>query len=100
MSARPLRIGTRASALALWQAHHVEALLNAQPGAAPAELVHIKTAGDLQGEVPLWQAEGRAFFTKEIDRALREQIRRLLALPMSARTHFLRRRLPTGGSAL
>ena len=72
MSTRPLRIGTRASALALWQAHHVEALLNAQPGAAPVELVHIKTAGDLQGEVPLWQAEGRAFFTKEIDRALLE----------------------------
>jgi hydroxymethylbilane synthase len=72
MSARPLRIGTRASALALWQAHHVKALLEAQPGAARAELVHIKTAGDLQTQVPLWQAGGRAFFTKEIDRALLE----------------------------
>lgn len=72
MSARPLRIGTRASALALWQAHHVEGLLNAQRAGVPVELVHISTAGDLQGEVPLWQAEGRAFFTKEIDRALLE----------------------------
>jgi hydroxymethylbilane synthase len=72
VSARPLRIGTRASALALWQAHHVEGLLNAQRAGAPVELVHISTAGDLQGEVPLWQAEGRAFFTKEIDRALLE----------------------------
>ncbi len=70
MSARPLRIGTRASALALWQANHVAGLLRAQPGTPAVELEHIKTAGDLQTEVPLWQAGGRAFFTKEIDRAL------------------------------
>jgi hydroxymethylbilane synthase len=72
VSARPLRIGTRASALALWQANHVKALLEAEPGAQRVELVHIKTAGDLQTQVPLWQAGGRAFFTKEIDRALLE----------------------------
>lgn len=71
MSAAPLRIGTRSSALALWQAHHVEALLLAH-GAPAVQLVHIKTEGDLQTEVPLWQAGGRAFFTKEIDRALLE----------------------------
>jgi hydroxymethylbilane synthase len=65
-----LRIGTRASALALWQARHVESLLRAQPGAPPVELVHIKTEGDVQSDVPLWQVGGRAFFTKEIDRAL------------------------------
>jgi hydroxymethylbilane synthase len=72
VSARPLRIGTRASALALWQANHVKDLLEAEPGAQRVELVHIKTAGDLQTQVPLWQAGGRAFFTKEIDRALLE----------------------------
>ncbi len=72
MSVKPLRIGTRASALALWQAHHVRDLLAVQPDAAPLEIVHIRTAGDLQTEVPLWQAGGRAFFTKEIDRALLE----------------------------
>ena len=65
-----LRIGTRASALALWQARHVQELLQGQPGTPAVELVHIKTAGDLQTQVPLWQAGGRAFFTKEIDRAL------------------------------
>lgn len=70
MSARTLRIGTRASALALWQARHVEALLAAQPGAPRIELVYIRTAGDAQREVPLWQTEGRAFFTREIDEAL------------------------------
>ncbi len=71
MKSAALRIGTRASALALWQAGHVAALLQSQ-GAPPVQLVHIKTAGDVQSEVPLWQAGGQAFFTKEIDRALLE----------------------------
>ena len=68
-----LRVGTRASKLALWQAHHVEALLRAQPGARPVEVVHIRTSGDEQGSVPLWQVGGRAFFTREIDQALLER---------------------------
>ena len=37
---------------------------------------------------------------KENHRAVRDQIRRLLALPMNKRTHFLRMRLPFGGSTL
>jgi hypothetical protein len=37
---------------------------------------------------------------KECDRALVEQIRRLLALPMNKRTRFLRVRHPNGGSHL
>lgn len=65
-----LRIGTRASALALWQAHHVEALIKALSGAPTIELVHIKTEGDARTDVPLWALRGKAFFTKEIDRAL------------------------------
>jgi hydroxymethylbilane synthase len=65
-----LRIGTRASALALWQAREVAARIAAQPGAPPVELVHIRTSGDQQSELPLWQTRGQAFFTREIDRAL------------------------------
>jgi len=67
---RTLRIGTRASALALWQANRVADLIRAQPGAPAVELVHIKTEGDMRTDVPLWAVDGRAFFTKEIDRAL------------------------------
>ena len=65
-----LRIGTRASALALWQARHVESLIRGLAGAPTVELVHIKTEGDVRTDVPLWALKGRAFFTKEIDRAL------------------------------
>jgi hydroxymethylbilane synthase len=67
---RTLRIGTRASALALWQARHVEALIKGLTDAPNVELVHIKTEGDVRTDVPLWALRGRAFFTKEIDRAL------------------------------
>ncbi|MBV8853126.1 MAG: hydroxymethylbilane synthase [Sinobacteraceae bacterium] len=70
MSGTSVRIGTRGSALALWQAHHVEGLIRAQPGAPAVELVRIRTEGDARTDVPLWQVGGRAFFTKEIDRAL------------------------------
>jgi hydroxymethylbilane synthase len=73
MSARTLRIGTRGSALALWQAREVARRIAAQPGAPPVELVQIRTSGDAQREIPLWQTRGRAFFTREIDQALLEQ---------------------------
>jgi hydroxymethylbilane synthase len=42
------------------------------PGAPALELVPITTTGDVRVDVPLWAVRGRAFFTKEIDRALLE----------------------------
>jgi hydroxymethylbilane synthase len=68
----PLRIATRASALALWQARHIGALVSAQAGSPAVELVPVQSTGDVQSEVPLWKVGGRAFFTREIDRALIE----------------------------
>ena len=67
---RILRIGTRSSALALWQARRVSELISAQAAAPAVELLHIRTEGDMRTDVPLWAVDGRAFFTKEIDRAL------------------------------
>jgi hydroxymethylbilane synthase len=54
----------------MWQARHVESLIRALPGAPAVELVPITTTGDVRVDVPLWAVRGRAFFTKEIDRAL------------------------------
>lgn len=65
-----LRIGTRGSALALWQSEEVKRLIGLLPGAPAVELVIIKTRGDLQTDVPLWSTEGKGFFTVELDRAL------------------------------
>ena len=62
-----LRIGTRGSDLALWQARHIAALLAPE---RPCELVVLKTRGDLIDDVPLQSVEGKAFFTGEIERAL------------------------------
>ena len=86
-SARPLRIGTRASELALWQARRVAELVRRQPSAPAVELIHIRTEGDARTDVPLWQADGRAFFTREIDRAV-------LANEVDAAVHSLKD-LPT-----
>ena len=46
------------------------------------------------------QPKKKSALRKESDRALVQQIQRLLALPPNKRTHFLRVRLPNGGSAL
>jgi hydroxymethylbilane synthase len=70
VSSATLRIGTRGSALALWQAEHVAAALAALPGCPEPELVVLKTQGDRIQDLPLSQVDGEAFFTKEIEDAL------------------------------
>ena len=67
---KPLRIGTRASALARWQAESVRAQL-AAVGCA-AELVLIRTSGDRDLDTPLRLLGGKGVFTKEIESALLE----------------------------
>ena len=63
-----LRLGTRGSQLALWQAEWVKAAL-ARHGVA-AEVVIIRTRGDADIDRPLHELEGKGFFTKEIEDAL------------------------------
>ncbi|MCX7428126.1 MAG: hydroxymethylbilane synthase [Planctomycetia bacterium] len=63
-----LRVGTRASALARWQAEWIAAQL-AQQG-TEVELVEITTAGDRRQHGPIEAIGSRGVFTKEIQRAL------------------------------
>ena len=65
-----LRIGTRGSALALWQANPVADRVRALAAAPDLELVMIETTGDKNLSSPLSTIEGKAFFTKEIEDAL------------------------------
>ncbi len=68
--AKVLRVGTRGSDLALWQANHVADRLRALSQAPAVDLVRIQTAGDRILDSPLSAIEGKAFFTKEIEEAL------------------------------
>ena len=68
---KPLRIGTRASALARWQAESVQVQLAAL-GCAAA-LVLIRTSGDQDRQTPLRLLGGKGVFTKEIETALLER---------------------------
>jgi hydroxymethylbilane synthase len=67
-----LRIGTRGSPLALWQAREVRARLAAVHGveADAIAIVPIRTSGDMIQDRPLAEAGGKGLFTKEIEQAL------------------------------
>src|SRR6476661_2770060 len=68
-SARELRIGTRGSQLALWQANTVAALIGAA-GGPPCRIVVIKTSGDRLQDAPLSDVGGKRLFVKELEDAL------------------------------
>ena len=63
-----LRIGSRGSQLALWQANHIAALLRAEHHAVEIQI--IKTTGDRLQEVTFAQVGSKGMFTKEIEEAL------------------------------
>jgi hydroxymethylbilane synthase len=70
MSKRILRIGTRASALALWQANWVKAQLELTYPDLEVTLTKIKTQGDKILDVPLAKVGGKGLFVKEIQEAM------------------------------
>ena len=65
-----IRVGTRASALALWQTERVRGILHA--AGHPTERIEIRTTGDAILDVPLSQIGSRALFTKQLDDAMLE----------------------------
>jgi hydroxymethylbilane synthase len=70
MSLKQLRIGTRASQLALWQANWVKSELEARYPGMEVTLMKIKTIGDKILDVPLAQVGGKGLFVKEIEEAM------------------------------
>jgi len=69
---RHLRIGTRGSLLAKWQAEFVRKQLFQATG-VEAEIVIIKTAGDKLHQAPLTQIGGKGIFIKELEEALLDE---------------------------
>ncbi len=70
MSKKTLRIGTRASQLALWQANWVRAELEKRYPELEVTLTKIKTQGDKILDVPLAMVGGKGLFVKEIEEAM------------------------------
>lgn len=73
MSTRQLVIGTRGSALALWQTEYVAAKLRSIEPGTELCVKKIKTQGDRVRNRALSQLQGRGFFVKEIESALLEE---------------------------
>ncbi len=65
-----IRIGTRGSKLALWQANYIRSLLGKISSALETEVIIIKTTGDAIQNVSLTQMGGKGLFVKEIESAL------------------------------
>lgn len=72
MSRRRLRIATRKSPLALWQAEHVAAGLRRLHRDLDVELVAMTTRGDRILDTPLARIGGKALFVKELERGIWE----------------------------
>jgi hydroxymethylbilane synthase len=66
---KALRLGTRGSQLALWQAHTVARRI-AEAGGPPCEISIIRTSGDALQSAPLSEIGGKRLFVKEIEDAL------------------------------
>ncbi|HSJ24069.1 MAG TPA: hydroxymethylbilane synthase [Longimicrobiales bacterium] len=65
-----LRLASRGSTLALWQAHHVQALLRSMHDDLDIDIEVLHTTGDIITDVPLAMIGDKGLFTKEVDAAV------------------------------
>ena len=72
MTGRIIRIATRKSALALWQAEYVKAELEKAHSGLEVELVPMTTKGDIILDTPLAKVGGKGLFIKELEVAMQE----------------------------
>ncbi len=70
MESRKIKIGSRGSPLALWQANWIKDQLESRNSDIPVEIVIIKTSGDKIQDVPLAKIGGKGLFVKELEEAL------------------------------
>lgn len=68
-----LRIATRKSPLALWQAHYVKTLLEAAHPHVQVEIIGLMTEGDKLLTTPLVEIGGKGLFVKELEKAILER---------------------------
>ncbi|CAB4535731.1 unannotated protein [freshwater metagenome] len=69
-SVQVLRIATRASALAMWQANHVADLLRSAHSGLEIEVIALSTEGDRRLDVPLSEIGGKGIFATEVQAAV------------------------------
>jgi len=69
-----LRIATRKSALAMWQAEHVASRLQAIHPDLTVELVGMMTRGDIILDTPLAKVGGKGLFVKELETGMLEGV--------------------------
>jgi len=67
---KKIKLGTRGSQLALWQANWVKSEIEKRTPGLEVEIVKIKTTGDKILDVPLAKVGGKGLFVKEIEEAL------------------------------
>ena len=67
-----IRIATRGSLLALWQAEHVAARLEALHSGLRTDLVVVKTQGDVWLSTPLAEVGGKGLFVERLERTMQE----------------------------
>ncbi len=72
MAKQKIRIATRKSALALWQAEHIKARLEQLHTGLEVELLPMSTKGDKILDVPLAKVGGKGLFVKELEQAILE----------------------------
>jgi hydroxymethylbilane synthase len=72
LSNTPIRIATRRSKLAMWQAEHVQALLRSAHPELPVELVPMSTQGDRVLDRALAEVGGKGLFVKELEVAMQQ----------------------------
>ena len=70
MTASTIRVATRGSALARWQAAHVARLLAADDPGVVVEEVVVETSGDRRPDIPIWELGGKGVFVKEVQAAV------------------------------